>query len=78
MNMTGDNAVPAARDKETLIDPGLLELLVCPEDKSSLVERKKLSGLECSECGRVYPVRDGVPVMLLDVAKLPEDGNGKI
>ena len=55
--------------------PELLEILVCPEDKSPLLERRDESALECEECGRVYPVRDGIPIMLLDEATSP-DGKG--
>ena len=55
--------------------PELLRILVCPDDKSSLIERRDVSGLECEKCGRVYPVRDGIPIMLLDEAVSP-NGNG--
>ncbi len=48
--------------------PELLEILVCPADKSSLIERRDVSGLECPKCGRLYPVRGGIPIMLLDEA----------
>jgi uncharacterized protein YbaR (Trm112 family) len=54
------------------VDSRLLDLLVCPLDKGSLVEREDLSGLECSDCGRVYPVKDGIPVMLEDEASPPK------
>jgi len=59
-------------DGKELISPVLKELLVCPVDKSPLVERTELSGLECSECGRVYPVKEGIPVMLVDEASPPK------
>ena len=60
-----------------LVDARLMAVLVCPVDKGALVERKKLSGLECSECGRVYPVKDGIPVMLVDDASPPKKRGGK-
>ena len=48
----------------------LLELLVCPAcpGKPRPVEE---SGLECRSCGRIYPIRDGIPVMLVDEASPP-------
>ena len=55
-----------------LVDARLMAVLVCPVDKGALVERKKMSGLECSDCGRVYPVKDGIPVMLEDEASPPK------
>jgi uncharacterized protein YbaR (Trm112 family) len=46
------------------VSEGLLDLLVCPDCRKPLGKRG--STLLCSGCGRRYPVRDGVPVMLLD------------
>lgn len=47
-----------------VIDPELLALLVCPLDKQPV----RLSGetLVCTACGRVYPIEDGIPNMLVD------------
>ena len=53
----------------SLIDPTLAELLVCPVDKADLVQHVADSLLECSECGRRYPVREGIPVMLVEEAE---------
>lgn len=53
----------------SLIDPTLAEVLVCPADKSELIEDEKEQRLECTECGRRYPVRDGIPIMLVDQAE---------
>lgn len=41
----------------------LLEVLVCPVCRKSLVLRGENS-LKCNECKRVYPIRDGIPIML--------------
>ena len=49
----------------------LLDILVCPVDKKPLKELEKEMKLECSACGRKYPVKDGIPVMLIDEAELP-------
>lgn len=56
---------------ETLIDPELLAIMQCPVDAGELSERMEPAALVCGECGRAYPVRDGVPIMLEDEAELP-------
>ena len=53
----------------SLIDPTLAKILVCPVDKADLVEDIEAQRLECSECGRRYPVRKGIPVMLVAEAE---------
>ncbi len=47
----------------------LLEILVCPVDKAKV----NLQGdrLVCEQCGRAYPVREGIPIMLEEEAELP-------
>ena len=57
-----------------LIDPRLLEILRCPVDRGVLVEDEAASRLACQECGRRYPVEDGIPVMLVERAE-PADGS---
>ncbi|MGH8874215.1 MAG: Trm112 family protein [Acidimicrobiia bacterium] len=56
-----------------LIDPDLLEILVCPDCHASLEEREETSLLACTGCGLRYPVRDGIPVMLIEEATRDED-----
>ena len=51
------------------VDKELLEILVCPVDRSPV--REEGDRLICSKCGRRYPVRDGIPVMLVDEAEPP-------
>jgi uncharacterized protein YbaR (Trm112 family) len=48
----------------SVINERLLELLVCPVDKSPL--RLQDSTLICTECLRVYPIEKGIPYMLVD------------
>lgn len=49
------------------LDPILLDVLACPCPQHAAVSEVP-GGLECSHCGAVFPVRDGIPVMLLDQA----------
>lgn len=53
------------------LDPRLLEIIVCPADHGELTVTPSESGPElvCSECGNAYPVRDGIPVLLVDEAR---------
>ncbi len=53
----------------SLIDALLAEILVCPVDKGSLTQDEAASRLVCTVCGRRYPVRDGIPVMLVEEAE---------
>lgn len=48
----------------------LLEKLVCPVCKVKVELNADSSGLKCSECHRLYPVRDDLPVMLPDEATI--------
>ena len=52
------------------IDKELLDILACPIGKADL----RLEGeyLVCTRCGVKYPVKDGIPVLLVDEAILPE------
>ncbi len=53
------------------LDPVLLEILACPEDKQPVIYQKEgdAERLTCTSCGKRYPVRDGIPVMLIDEAQ---------
>jgi uncharacterized protein YbaR (Trm112 family) len=52
------------------VDPALLEILVCPECKLPVHPVNDGAGLKCDKCRRVYPVKDDIPVMLLDEATI--------
>ncbi len=60
------------------IDAKVLEILACPACRGEIRALPDDGGLECLECGRVYPIRDGIPVMLIDEAseteKSPDSG----
>lgn len=51
------------------LSPQLLEILVCPKCKGPLEYREPQSSLVCKSCHLSYPVRDDIPVMLIDEAK---------
>lgn len=46
-----------------MISPDLLEILACPVCRKPLVLRGEDS-LKCNECKRVYPIRNGIPILL--------------
>ena len=48
----------------------LLDILVCPLDKTPVKLTPDGLGLKCSQCRRVYPIQDDIPVMLIDEAKI--------
>ena len=50
----------------------LLEILVCPLCKTTVELKSDGSGLKCVQCHRVYPIRDDIPVMLIDEAKVEQ------
>lgn len=54
------------------IDPELLEILACPVCKTPVELTDDEQGLRCDECSRVYPIRDDIPVMLVDEATVEE------
>lgn len=59
------------------LDPTLLEILACPQCHSSLRVDEPAQELVCTSdsCGLAYPVRDEIPVLLIDEARRP-DGHG--
>jgi uncharacterized protein YbaR (Trm112 family) len=55
------------------ISEQLLEILVCPADHAKLELKRDGSGLKCLQCRRVYPIRDDIPVMLIDEAAVEDE-----
>ncbi len=55
------------------LDPALLELLACPASRHALRLDEAAAELVCTDpgCGLAYPVRDGIPVLLVDEARRP-------
>ncbi len=55
-----------------MIDTKLLEILACPACRGDLEYDTRNEKLLCTNCGLKYPVKDGIPVMLVDEAEKPE------
>jgi uncharacterized protein YbaR (Trm112 family) len=55
------------------LDPILLEIIVCPEDKGELVYLEAEHVLFNSRLRRTYPVRDDIPVLLIEEATTLDD-----
>ena len=51
-----------------MIPADLLEILACPACRQGLAVQDDT--LQCVACGRIYPVRDGIPILLVDQATL--------
>jgi len=50
------------------IDKELLEILVCPKCKGDIRPSEKSDGLICDACRLMYPIKDDIPIMLIDEA----------
>ncbi len=64
MTMPIDEAAP---------DPRLLELLVCPLTKGALRYDRERNELVSEQAGLAYPIRDGIPIMLVEEARPLDD-----
>ena len=58
-----------------MIDKELLNILACPACKADV--RLEGERIVCVKCGRRYPIRDGIPIMLVDEAELPPQGGAR-
>ena len=80
MFMQGLDLAPANRctaflihcEAEWLISKDLLDILVCPLCKATVEMKPDQTGLKCVQCHRVYPIRDDIPVMLIDDARIED------
>jgi len=55
------------------ISEQLLEILVCPACRAKVELKPDGSALKCVDCKRVYPIRDDIPVMLIDEATIEDE-----
>ena len=60
-------------DAKSGVDPKLLEILVCPLTKGPLIYDAEKNELISKQANLAYPIRDGIPIMLVDEAR-PLDG----
>ena len=70
------------KDKTSVVSPQgiinisktLLDILACPACKGGIEHDETAQKLVCvGECHRRYPIREGIPVMLIDEAELPDE-----
>lgn len=59
------------------LDPRLLEILACPDDKGPLYYFESDAFLFCPACRRRYEVRDDIPVMLIDEAAVLSEADAE-
>ena len=62
-------AEETSQDKAKRIDPRLLEILVCPRTKTSLLYDEARQELISRAARLAYPIRDGIPIMLPEEAR---------
>ncbi len=67
-----------AEQQREPIPQWLLEILACPvpECRGEIELWANQQKLVCKKCGRRYPIRDGIPFMLIDEAELPPQSEG--
>ncbi len=69
LSVPDEKAIPTSP-----VDPKLLDILVCPLSKSPLRYDRERQELISEQAGLAYPIRDGIPIMLVDEARtLGED-----
>jgi uncharacterized protein len=68
---TGESSLSEPPKLGGEVDAELLAILACPLDKQPV--KREGNYLVCQECQRHYPIRDGIPVMLIDEALTPEE-----
>ena len=64
---------PSDRTPAFAVDPKLLEILVCPLTKGTLIYDREKQELVSRGAGLAYPIRDGIPIMLVDEARQLDD-----
>ncbi len=55
------------------ISQDLLEIMVCPACRGKVVLKEDESGIKCVACRRVYPIRDGIPGMIVEEATIEDE-----
>jgi hypothetical protein len=52
-----------------MIDKKLLAILACPACKADISYDEKTDTIRCTRCARIYPIKDGIPIMLVEESK---------
>ena len=65
-----DAIVAGSLESPMPVDAELLEILACPNCKTPVKLVKNGTALKCDQCHRVYPIKDDIPVMLIDEATI--------
>jgi uncharacterized protein len=71
--LSGSYEARILEGKTMAISQDLLEILACPACKARVELKPDGAGLKCVECRRVYPIRDDIPVMLIDEATVEDE-----
>ncbi len=72
----GKTAARGDARADARVDPKLLEILVCPLTKGPLRYDAERGELISERAGLAYPIRDGIPIMLIDEARRTDDKPG--
>ena len=67
----------ARRSERMVLDPQLLRILACPLCKADVKLTSDEKGLKCVKCHRVYPIKEDIPVMLIDEATIEPERKTK-
>ena len=59
------------------INPKILNILACPQCKTDVKLTSDENGLKCVACHRVYPIKEDIPIMLIDEASIEPDRETK-
>lgn len=59
------------------LDPQLLKILACPQCKTEVKLTQDEKGLKCVKCHRVYPIKENIPVMLIEEATIEPERKTK-
>ena len=65
--------MPDTPAQPVAVDPELLDILVCPLTKGPLRYDRERSELVSEQAGLAFPIRDGIPIMLVDEARRLDD-----
>ena len=75
--MTPEDRDQAGPARGPVVDPKLLEILVCPLTHGPLRYDRERQELISDQAGLAYPIRDGIPIMLVDEARRLDEDEGK-